>query len=190
MFQSEFLGFQPPRELEKTNYWWLTGQESSCQNRRHGRHGFNPLVGRSPRVGNGNPFQYSCLENSMDREAWWNTIHGVAKTPTQLSKHEHSLWKIHPNWVTDFQGFRWLSGKEYTCQCRSCRFDPWVVKIPWRGRNGNPLWYSCLENQRVRHDWACTHITPLSHLMKEKKIYTYIKYSHRIQYIFICTKKM
>ena len=33
--------------------------------------------GRSPEVGNGNPLQYSCLENSMDRGAWWITIHGV-----------------------------------------------------------------------------------------------------------------
>ena len=37
--------------------------------------------GRSPRVGNGNPFQYSCLEHSMDRGAWW-LVHGVAKSQT------------------------------------------------------------------------------------------------------------
>jgi len=35
--------------------------------------------------GNGNPLQYSCLENPMDREAWWATVHGVAKSWTQLS---------------------------------------------------------------------------------------------------------
>ena len=35
--------------------------------------------------GNGNPLQYSCLENPMDREVWWATAHGVAKTWTQLS---------------------------------------------------------------------------------------------------------
>ena len=38
-----------------------------------------PGSGRSPREGNGNPFQYSCLENSMDREAWWVMVHGVKK---------------------------------------------------------------------------------------------------------------
>ena len=32
--------------------------------------------------GNGNPLQYSCLENSMDREAWWATVHGVSKSRT------------------------------------------------------------------------------------------------------------
>ena len=44
-----------------------------------------PGLGRSPGVGNGNPLQYSCLENSMDREAWRATVHGVAKSRTRLS---------------------------------------------------------------------------------------------------------
>ena len=35
-----------------------------------------PGSGRSPGVGNGNPFQYFCLEDSMDRGAWWATVHG------------------------------------------------------------------------------------------------------------------
>ena len=38
--------------------------------------------GRSPGGGNGNPLQYSCLENFMDRAAWWATVHGVAKNRT------------------------------------------------------------------------------------------------------------
>ena len=42
--------------------------------------GSNPGLGRSPGVGNGNLLQYSCLENSMGRRAWWATIHGVAKS--------------------------------------------------------------------------------------------------------------
>ena len=41
--------------------------------------------GRSPREGNGNPLQYSCLENSMDRGAWWATFHGVVKSRIGLS---------------------------------------------------------------------------------------------------------
>ena len=45
-----------------------------------------PGLGRSPGVGNGNPLQDSCLENPMDRRAWWATVHGVAKSWTQLSK--------------------------------------------------------------------------------------------------------
>ena len=44
-----------------------------------------PVVGRPPGEGNGYPFQYSCLENSMDRGAWWVMVHGVAKSQTRLS---------------------------------------------------------------------------------------------------------
>ena len=39
--------------------------------------GLIPGLGRSPGEENGHPFQYSCVENSMDREAWWATVHGV-----------------------------------------------------------------------------------------------------------------
>ena len=42
-------------------------------------------LGRSSGEGNGHPLQYSCLENSVDRGAWWATVHGVAKRQTQLN---------------------------------------------------------------------------------------------------------
>ena len=44
-----------------------------------------PGLGRSPGEGNGDPLQYSCLENSMDKEAWWARVHGVTKSRTQLN---------------------------------------------------------------------------------------------------------
>ena len=44
-----------------------------------------PGLGRSPGGGNDNSLQYSCLESSMDRGAWWATVHGVEKSWTQLS---------------------------------------------------------------------------------------------------------
>ena len=42
----------------------------------------NPGLGRFPGGGHGTPMQYSCLENSMDRGAWWATVHGIAKSRT------------------------------------------------------------------------------------------------------------
>ena len=44
--------------------------------------GLIPSLGRSPGGGNGNPLQYSCLENSMDRGAWWATVLGVIMSET------------------------------------------------------------------------------------------------------------
>ena len=46
-----------------------------------------PGSGRSPGEGHGYPLQYSCLENSMDRVAWWTTVHRVTESLTQLSMH-------------------------------------------------------------------------------------------------------
>ena len=54
-----------------------------------------PGSGRSPGEGNGNPLQSSCLENPMDGGAWWATVHGVAKSRTQLSDFT-SLYNIDP----------------------------------------------------------------------------------------------
>ena len=69
--------------------------------------GLIPGLGKSPGEGNGNPLQYYCLENPMDRGAWRGTDHRVAKNQTQrLHFHFH--------------------------QCRRHGFDPWVGKIPWR----------------------------------------------------------
>ena len=47
----------------------------------------NPWVGKIPRRRNGNPLQYSCLENPMDREAWLAIVHGVSKSQMQMSMH-------------------------------------------------------------------------------------------------------
>ena len=55
------------------------GKESACN---AGDLGLIPKSGRSPGKGNGNPFQYSCWENTMDRGAWWATVHGVTKNWT------------------------------------------------------------------------------------------------------------
>ena len=58
---------------------WLSGKESACQCRRYG---FNPWVKTSLWRGNGNPLQYSCMENCMDRGAWQATVHQIVKSLT------------------------------------------------------------------------------------------------------------
>ena len=79
--------------------WWLRWQRICLQ---CGRHGFNPRSGRSFGEGIGNPLQYSCLENSMDREVWRAAIRGVAKNWTQLRDlHFHTFCPFF-NWVIGF----------------------------------------------------------------------------------------
>ena len=51
-----------------------------------------PGSGRSPGEGNGDPLQYSCLKNPMDRGAWWATVHGVEKSWTRLS--DWAFWEV------------------------------------------------------------------------------------------------
>ena len=66
-------------------YWswlplWLSAKESAWNTEDLSS---TPGLGRSPGEGNGNPLQYSCLVNSMDRGAWWATVHGVAMSQTE-----------------------------------------------------------------------------------------------------------
>ena len=63
-----------------------SGEETTCQAGDTRDAGSIPESGRYPGVGNGNPYRYSCLENSMDRGAWQATVHAVAESNTT----EHS----------------------------------------------------------------------------------------------------
>ena len=63
-----------------------------------GNMGSIPGLGRSPGDGNGNPLQHSCLENPMDRGAWWAIVHGVAKS--QILKNNNSATMGLPLWLS------------------------------------------------------------------------------------------
>ena len=120
-----------------------------------------PGLGRSLGERNGNPFQYSCLENPMNRGAWQTTAHGVSKSRTRLSDFTFTF--IHCEGLP-----WWLSRKESTCQCRRHGFSLWAGKIPWRKKwqpipvllPGKSHWqrslvgYSPWGHKRVRHDLA------------------------------------
>ena len=73
------------------------GKESACN---MGDLGLNPGVGRSPGGGKGYPLQYSGLENSMDREAWWATIHGIAKSWAWLSDFHFHHRRRHDEYLS------------------------------------------------------------------------------------------
>ena len=80
------------------NIWlprWLSGKEAICQCRRLQKQGSIYDSGRSSRVGNSNPLQYSCLKNSTHRGVWWAIVHGVAKSRTGLSAQTHTHTHTH-----------------------------------------------------------------------------------------------
>ena len=104
-------------------------KESACQTRDSSS---IPGLGRSSKIGNGNPLQYSCLGNPTHRGIWLATVQGVAKNWTWL------IYKITAT-KTDQSGLpSWLSGEESTCQWRRHRFDLWSRKIPHATQQWRP----------------------------------------------------
>ena len=101
---------------------WHSGKESTCQCRRCKRYGFDIWLGKIPWVRNGNPPQYSCLGDPMDRGGWQTTVYGVAKSWTWLkwlSMYTHLFHLTLDSRTTGFEFItswvglpRWLSGKE------------------------------------------------------------------------------
>ena len=131
-----------------------------------------PGLGKSPGVGSGNPLQYSCLQNSMDREAWQATAHGVAKSQTRLSN-----WALSNYTLAYMPCLLWVCFKRHICYhyVNKIRFlnlkisvlwedlgelpekamaphsSTLTWKIPWMEEPGRLQFMGLL---RVRHDWA------------------------------------
>ena len=81
-------------QMQKGLPWWLSDKESAFHAGPTGDLSSVPESGRSSGEGHGNPFQYSCLENLMDREAWQATVHKVAKSQIRLK--QLSILAHHP----------------------------------------------------------------------------------------------
>ena len=75
------------------------GHEYACNARDPGS---IPRLGRSRGEGNGNTFQYSCQENSMDRGAWWATDHGVEESDTTEQLHFHFFFNLKKPSILNF----------------------------------------------------------------------------------------
>ena len=81
-----FMYFASPSFGTHSYSWEIHGSDSKTSPYSVRDLGSIPRLGRSPGEGKGNPFQYYCLENSMDGEAWWaNEVHAVSKSQTRLS---------------------------------------------------------------------------------------------------------
>ena len=123
------------------------GSDGKASAHNIGDLGSIPRSGRSPREGNGNPLQYSCLENSMDGGAWWATVNGVAKSRTLLSDF---TFFVAPEGFPDG-----ATVKNLPADTGDTSLIPGLGRSPGKG-SGNPLQYSCLENPMDRGGWQAT----------------------------------
>ena len=115
--------------------------------------------------GNGNPLQYSCLENPRDGGAWWAAVYGVAQSQTwlkQLSSSSSSSERGWDGWMASLTRWTWV----------------WVDSGSWWW-SGRPdvLWFMGL--QRVGHDWP-TELNWRNHILQEDKYFTFITKSLHI----------
>ena len=132
----------------------------------------NPGSGRSCGGGNGNPLQYSCLENSMKRGAWRATVHGLIKSRTQ-----HDSACIHLNWNCSLH-FPWIhthSGHQssiwqlsFLCETlcsrfpRHFRFSFYLWLFLSRFTFSSTLFWMWCHTFRTWHPWPVTSITSLT----------------------------
>ena len=98
----------------------VSGKESTCQCRRCRDMGSISVSERSPGGGNDNPLQYSCLNNPMDRGAWWSIVHGVTKSWTWMSDWAwmHAFWEVWGNislWFWSEFPWSWIMLSIFSC---------------------------------------------------------------------------
>ena len=118
------------------------GSDGKASAYNTGDPGSIPGLGRSPGEGNGNPLQFSCLDNSRDRGAWQAIVHGVTKSQTRLSDQH-----------TQVQG--WVpAGNEPFVKCRRQipSLSPWWYGDPW-GHSEVTALYVCVPSSTI-------HLTP------------------------------
>ena len=140
-----------------------SGKEPTCQCRRQKRSSFDPWVGKIQ--GNSNLLQYSCLGNSMDRGAWWATVHGVTKSQTwlrQLSTVQGYKCR-YLSFAQQLRVKRMFSGELIWTQCVRARFraELWHplrawVEMLWSAGSTAP--------GMCEKAWACLDWSSLDHL--------------------------
>ena len=118
-----------------------------------------PGSGRVLEEGNGNPLQYSCLENPIDRGAWQATVHGLAKSQTWLTIHIHILNRLFKarllSWYLKYWEFPSGSAVMNLSAIQELQ-ETWLWSLSCEEaleKEIDFLQYSCLENPMVRGAW-------------------------------------
>ena len=109
--------------------WWLSGKDSTNSAGATGDLASIPGSGRFPGEGNGNPLQYSCLGNPMDRGVWWAAIHGITKSLKGLSTGHISSASFPSSWLT------WLT-MVVVWESQAVKSSSSWPPAPWPGGKG------------------------------------------------------
>ena len=134
LYSSEMSVFS----ISHHNIGGFISTESACNTGAAGDAGLISGLGRSPEGKSGNPLQYSCLENPIDRGAWWATVHGDTKSQKwlkQLSKHTHygithDLLYFYWTLVTFSTGGKYGLGAAHGHEClRACLDLPHSINL-------------------------------------------------------------
>ena len=112
--------------------------------------GLIPGLGSHPGIGNGNPLQYSCLENTMDGGAWWATVHGVTKSQTWLSDWGHT--HTQTSQVNELSSFLCISSVAQSCPTLCDSMD---CSTP-----GLPVHHQLPESTQTHVHWVRDAIQP------------------------------
>ena len=106
-----------------------------------------PGLGSSSGEGNGNPLQYSCLENAMDREVWLQSMGSQRVGHNLDAEQQQSTYQLTVDLIYSWESeLSWSSnGKEPACNAGDQHLIPGLGSSSGEG-NGNPLQYSCMEN--------------------------------------------
>ena len=117
-----------------------SGKEPVCQCRRHKRHRFSPWIGKIPWSRKWQPTPVlSCLQNPMDRGAWWATVRGITKSWTQLK------------WLSTHKVINWFNLSVVTKKAMAPHSSTLAWKIPWTEEPGR---LQSMGSLRVGHDWV------------------------------------
>ena len=135
---------------------WPTQTALVAQMAKHlpamsGDPGSIPRSGRSPGEGNGNPLQYSCLENPMDGGAWWAIVHGVAKNRTGLSNFIHAESILKSRDITLPTKARLVKAMVFPVVMYGC--ESWTIK--------KAFWTVALEKKTLESDLDYKEIQPV-----------------------------
>ena len=108
--------------------------------------GWIPASGRSPGGGNGNPLQYSCLENPMNRGTWWAAVHRVTKNQIQLRAHtQGKIYSSHNDQLPNFQNMNIATMGFLVAQTVKHLSAMWETRVRSLGREDT------LEKEMVTH---------------------------------------